>query len=380
MKSPRSRADKRQITSFRIVSGMFAIAPLLLLLAAGNTSEYAQTSDNLSSTASSSAADWVEFHRDNMMRWNPYETKIGVGNASRLHLKWSVTVPHKFSFFGLTSSPAVVKGVLYVGSQDHSVYALNASTGAKLWSHATGDIVASSPAVANGVIYVGSNDHNLYALKASTGAKLWRFATGEPVYSSPAVVNGVVYFGSGDNNVYALNASTGALLWRFETLYGVSSPAVASGVVYFGSGDLNVYALKASTGAKLWSFATGGGVGSSPAVGNGVVYIGSMDHKVYALKASTGAKLWSYTISTYAHGNIVTSALALANGVVYVTDRAQPGYFYSGTLLALNAITGARLSYFPSGISPSSPTIVDGVIYFRSESNLGSNVQAFTAP
>ena len=68
----------------------------------------------------------------------------------------------------------------------------------------------SSPAVANGVVYVGSDDHNVYALNATTGAKLWNYTTGGYVLSSPAVVNGVVYVGSDDDNVYALNATTGA--------------------------------------------------------------------------------------------------------------------------------------------------------------------------
>ena len=61
------------------------------------------------------------------------------------------------------------------------MYALNASTGAKLWSYATGDLycVTSSPAVVNGVVYVGSRtDGNVYALNASTGALLWSYATG----------------------------------------------------------------------------------------------------------------------------------------------------------------------------------------------------------
>ena len=43
------------------------------------------------------------------------------------------------------------------------MYALNASTGAKLWSYKTGDLVDTSPAVANGVVYVGSWDRKLYA-------------------------------------------------------------------------------------------------------------------------------------------------------------------------------------------------------------------------
>ena len=105
MKCPLSRADKKQIGSVRIVKGIFAIGPWLLLLAAGHTSTYAQTSDDLSSTTSSSAADWVEFHRDNMKRWNPYETKLGVGSPPTS--QWTIweTTRH---LFGLpSSSPAV---------------------------------------------------------------------------------------------------------------------------------------------------------------------------------------------------------------------------------------------------------------------------------
>jgi outer membrane protein assembly factor BamB len=149
-----------------------------------------------------------------------------------------------------------------------------------------------STRLTNGVVYVASEDGNVYALRASTGAKLWSYATGTSVDSSPAVANGVVYVGSDypANKVYALNASTGALLWSYTTGGGVnSSPAVANGVVYVGSLDNNVYALNASTGAKLWSYTTGGPIYySSPAVVNGVVYVGSSDGNVYAFGLKKG--------------------------------------------------------------------------------------------
>ena len=67
------------------------------------------------------------------------------------------------------------------------------------------------------MVYFGSWDNNVYALNASTGALLWKYTTGYHVFSSPAVANGVVYVGSADNNLYALNASTGALLWKYTT-------------------------------------------------------------------------------------------------------------------------------------------------------------------
>ena len=88
----------------------------------------------------------------------------------------------------------VANGIVHVGSRvDASVYALNASTGQKLWTFPTAGIVDSSPAVAKGVVYVGSDDSNVYALNARTGAKLWSFPTGSQVRSSPVVANGMVY-------------------------------------------------------------------------------------------------------------------------------------------------------------------------------------------
>ena len=75
-----------------------------------------------------------------------------------------------------------------------------------LWRYKTGHFVVSSPAVVDGVVYVGSYDSYVYALDADSGQLRWRYETGYRVYSSPAVVDGVVYVGSGDDYLYALDA------------------------------------------------------------------------------------------------------------------------------------------------------------------------------
>jgi outer membrane protein assembly factor BamB len=257
------------------------------------------------------STSWKQFHRHNMVRWNQYENVLNVNNVGSLQVKWSYATGG-----AVESSPAVWNGVVYVGSDDNNVYALKASTGAKLWSYLTGNYVISSPAVENGVVYAGSEDGNVFALNASTGALLWSYLPfpGESVLSSPTIVNGVVYVGTTEGSVFALNASTGAPLWSYQTGYFVnSSPAVANGVVYVSSYDNNVYALKASTGAKLWSYAIYNNVtDSSPAVVDGVVYVGSagsyLTGSLYALKASTGALLWSYPTASR-----VYSSPAVAN-------------------------------------------------------------------
>jgi PQQ-like domain/PQQ enzyme repeat len=242
--------------------------------------------------------DWATMH-DDLTRsgLNPYENVLNSGNVSGLTTAWSYATGNLIS-----SSPTEVDGVVYIGSADANLYALNATTGALIWKFQTtgnggvGGTVESPPTVANGVVYFGSYDDYLYALNAATGTLLWSYKTGNNVETSPAVVNGVVYFGSDDTNVYALNATTGALIWRFKTtgnggnggLVG-SSPAVVGGVVYVGSDDQNVYAFNAAgcgapTCAALWSVLTSDFVVSSPAVANGMVFVGSNDWNVYAFK------------------------------------------------------------------------------------------------
>ena len=275
----------------------------------------------------------------------------------------------------VTSSPAVVDGVVYVGSSDRSVYALNADDGTKLWSAYTNGEVTSSPAVVDGVVYVGSNDWQVYAFDATTGTKLWSAYTNGEVTSSPAVVGGVVYVGSNDWQVYAFNATTGTKLWSAYTNGEVtSSPAVVGGVVYIGSKDRQVYAFNATTGTKLWSAYTNGEVTSSPAVVDGVVYVGSKDRQVYAFDATTGTKLWS----AYTNGE-VTSSPAVVGGVVYIGSKDRQVY-------AFDATTGTKLwSTYTNGGVTSSPAVVDGALYVGSNDNrvysLGSRVPvpSFTA-
>lgn len=179
----------------------------------------------------------------------------------------------------------------------------SAPNGTLVWRFFTGnsptysslsDRLRASPTIVDGVLYMGTNNTSFYALNATSGSVIWRVTTPANVESSAAVADGVVYvgilWGGSHGYVDAFNATTGTLIWQYLTNGGIeSSPAVANGVVYVGSASRLVYALNASNGALLWSYLTGGMMFSSPAVVSGVVYIGSVDGKVYALNADTGA-------------------------------------------------------------------------------------------
>lgn len=316
--------------------------------------------------------NWTQFHFSPLHRGrNPYENVLNSANVADIDLDWSYTTGG-----ALTSSPAVTGGVVYVGSADHYLYAINATSGALVWKFKTGNsIVDSTPAVANGVVYVGSTDNYLYAVNTTTGVQKWKFQTGGAINSSPAVVNGTVYVGSADDNVYAVNATTGVQKWKFATGGMVlSSPAVFNGVVYVGSYDDNVYAVKdnGTSGSQLWKFTTGGKVFSSPALSGGLVYVGSDDGSAYGLVAATGVQQWKYTPTGTPFA--FESSPAVFGGDVYF--GSDQGYFYalvarSGSLIwNVGAVT-------PSMVSP--PCIANGIEYVGIGNNVYALAQIVTA-
>ncbi len=92
------------------------------------------------------------------------------------------------------------------------------------------------------MLYIGSGDGNLYALNDETGAVLWTYNTGNRVGPSPAIANGLVYFGTNNWVFYAANAATGAVLWSYPTYYSESASAVvADGLVFVDDNGGNFY-------------------------------------------------------------------------------------------------------------------------------------------
>jgi outer membrane protein assembly factor BamB len=323
-----------------------------------------------------------------MFRGGPEHTGVypGIGLTDFGGVQW------KFQTRGhVLSSPTVYAGTVYVGSDDRSLYALDAATGAEKWHFETkGGAVNSSPAVSKDAVYFLSVDGSFYALDAQTGKQLWKFETeGERRFeakglhgvtphqqtipdpwdfylSSPALYDGAVYFGCGDGNVYALDAQTGRLKWKFHT-HGVvhCSPAVSEGVVYVGSWDSYLYALDAATGQEKWRFKTGEdpkifnhvGIQSSPAVAEGTVYFGCRDAHLYAVDAKTGEQRWNFPTGT----TWVITSPAVREGAVYF------GTSDTALFCAVDAATGKQRFTVPAGMFIfSSPAVAGDMAYFGS--------------
>jgi hypothetical protein len=229
---------------------------------------------------------------------------------------------------GNTGSPAIANGVIYIANE--TLYAFDAAGSANcsgtpkvcapLWTAATSDWPTySAPAVVNGIVYVGSWGSKLYAFDAAgstncsttatakTCTPLWTAATPSSIGGTPAVAYGAVYTVSADGTLSAFSAAgsthcsgsvtakTCTPLWTSAPAGGgSSSPAVANGVVYFSGGGgtygydaAGLLNCSASGTAKrcspLWSAVTGFSSGGSPAVDNGVLFINVPGNgKIYA--------------------------------------------------------------------------------------------------
>jgi len=248
-------------------------------------------------------------------------------------LVWSMIIP--WNDFGF---PSLHFGTIYVGNSHEasnaSLYAIDEVTGALDWSYTTnGGVwgsVAADPHLGEVFTSVGNPANSVVALDAKSGAAIWTYSIpnsggDDDPGSAISISNGLVYVDSKIGNVYALHEADGTPAWSTaigtHNIGNVSSLAIANGVAYVGSLDTNVYALKASTGAVLWKTATGKGIQSSPAFANGVVYVASFDGKIYALNASSGTILWKFQLgaSSYSSPIVVNGWLycAAKNGQVF---------------------------------------------------------------
>jgi len=274
----------------------------------------------------------------------------------------------------IASSPALGSGVVYVALMspapcEHAdraasglLVALNARTGRVMWRFRAG-VIESSPLLVGGLVYFGSWDHRVYAVDVGTHRARWTFTTGGEVKGGLAFARGTVYAGSYDGHVYALGARTGKLRWsagaeRRLTGRGrfYATPAVAYGRVFVGATDGIVYAFGARSGRLLWARRTGSYVYGAAAVWRGAVYVGSYDHRFYALDAATGAVRWSF-----AAGHPVSGAPTVLDGLVYFSTcgscSSQESDARARRTRALDARTGRLVWTFPDG--EYSPLVAD---------------------
>lgn len=328
---------------------------------------------------------WPEFQLD---RWNTGYAADASGVGPDPTVDWTFEAGGQ-----IWSSPVVSEGLVYIGSGDGNLYAIDAATGDEAWRYETDRRVEGTAAVARDTVYFGSFDRHVYALDAQTGEERWTHDTGAIVRSSPTIVDGAVYVGAGCHNliceayaegesrgwIYSLDADTGERRWRHETgAEVVSSPAVASGSVYVGSSDAHLYALDVSNGEVRWRHEIGDWVWSSPSVVDGDVYFAGWDATVYAVDSATGEERWSDWVE---EEDYVSGSTAVDDDTVYIgttPDRGiEPtpsGEERRGTVYGFDRETGDRRWTFQTDAPEigSSPAVSEDRLYIGAHAQAGN--------
>ena len=359
-------------------------------------------------TPMAAAANWVQtYYNGAHTGYNASETTLGVSNVSSLKLLWAGSVAGGVTNFALSG------GVVYATGQSNNLVALNASTGAQLWSVNTGGNTGTNAiAVGGGLVFAecefpdtgGTLYGAICAYKASTGKMAWQSSSPcnclpESRVSAPLVYNsGVLYYGysvggtTAITGTFAVQAATGKSLWGYDFFsnnIGFFGPAIGGSDVYAGENNgssFSVDALAASDGNPIWSTPINGG-DAAVSVSGGVVYASSRwtgtNATLYALNGTTGATLWSYTYGTEAWCGSAAfpSPPAIAKNVVYF--QGIDGNLYalkekSGSLLWADMPNAVGMSCHPF---VSSPSIANGVVYINGGDDMGtaSNTTAYNA-
>jgi eukaryotic-like serine/threonine-protein kinase len=219
-------------------------------------------------------------------------------------LKWG-----KEGWDYLIPAPAIRDGVVYAGSGDGGLYALDSENGSVRWKYQTGGRIRATPALHDGVVYVGSGDGYFHAVDAASGERVWRFATEgvdlhgadfgfdrTQITGSANVTDGAVYFGSRDARLYALDRQSGRELWRVEepSAWVIATPVVTPDVIYSArSSSAQVRAVDRASGDELWQRAANSPVFASPVIVGNRLYIASEAGTLYAFDRTSGRELWA---------------------------------------------------------------------------------------
>jgi uncharacterized repeat protein (TIGR01451 family)/CSLREA domain-containing protein len=300
-----------------------------------------------------------------------------------------------------TSIPGATR-VVFLGSQDGKVYAINALTGAKLWESAVlGSAVQAAPSGifadfggAFDYILVGTRNASggnlFYALKVSDGSTVGApFNGGSPtaigIISSAAAVdyaNKRVYFasraGSSSNTLWCLDITAAGVSFAWALPLGDidGGPVVRSGRVYVGNNTGTVWGVDAFNGANAWSYGTGDGAVKGFVFTDRFssrLYLSTLNN-VWGLADNASVPLWPAVPLT------APSIPLFVNASPYIYVGSSDGRLYQLDTSLANSSTAPVVKSVPlgdalAGVGAPSFDVPNALIYVGGEAGVIYGVQ-----
>src|SRR5687767_5307976 len=188
---------------------------------------------------------WLMYSGDYTGRRHSPLTQITPANAGRLAAQWAFQVDNMVAGRGFEGTPLQVDGVLYVTGNNNTAWAIDVRTGAQLWRYRRalpggltyGAANASNRgfAILGDLLYLGTLDAHLLALDRRTGRVVWDavvedFKVGYAITQAPLIVGDKVIIGIAGGDIPtrgfidAYDPKTGKRVWRFYTIPGPGEP------------------------------------------------------------------------------------------------------------------------------------------------------------
>jgi outer membrane protein assembly factor BamB len=237
-------------------------------------------------------------------------------------------------------APLVYRGVLYYGTLDRRLYAIDIARGRMLWNFPAKGWVEGGPCAADGRVYFGSLDKNLYAIDAALGIERWEAPLDGPVAAPPVTDGKNVYVGTVAGTFYGVDATTGKIVWKYAGGASIKGGACLDKQhVFFGDAAGKVHCVDVANGQSPWKApcAAGGPIGVAPILVGSVVYGGTTDGQVFGIDAESGERGWHQPLP--ANGEVARPPI-FANGKLIFSGKMRG-------LVAGPAGTPAMVEYTP---------------------------------
>jgi outer membrane protein assembly factor BamB len=258
----------------------------------------------------------------------------------------------------IEGAPAVHRGVVYVGSNDEYLYAIDLATGKEKWKY-KGASFTVSPAYRDGAIYVGDGDGIFHCVDAAGGKKKWTFKTDGEIKSAANFSGDLILFGSYDESLYCLTKD-GKEKWTFKTAGPVNgSPAVAEGKTFVAGCDSSIHIIDIAKGTELSAVELTGQAAATAAVHGDHLYVGNMSNDLQAVDLKKAAVAWTFTPDKFPQAFF--SSAAVTDEYVVVGCRNKRLYI-------IDRKTGKeKKPFLTGGRVDSSPVVVGDCVYVGSD-------------
>jgi outer membrane protein assembly factor BamB len=159
------------------------------------------------------------------------------------------------------------------GCSEPVLYVVDTRTGKEHSQVPLDDLLIATPALVDGILYFGTSEGLVLAIDWKAGKTLAKFETRQPreIHSAPAVTKDLVIIGTRDKSVYGLDRKTLEPRWTYATRAGNDgSPVVVGNRAYIGSGDKFVHGINLADGTSGWKYSAGVAFSeASPAIAEG---------------------------------------------------------------------------------------------------------------